>query len=204
MTSSNFLTDPSQTLVADASVLINLNATGYASQIVLSLPGSFVVTERAFAELKLGAAKGHNDEKLVRGLFDAGTARLVDLSDAGNNLYRSLVDGAAEQTLDDGEAATIAYAQEASCVAVIDERKARSLCATRFPALAMASTVDLLTHAAVKDALGPQTQIQAITNALRRARMRVPPHQQDLVVDLIGSDEAANCNSLPRRRRMTS
>lgn len=204
MTSSSFLTDPNQILVADASVLINLNATGYASQIVPSVPGSFVVTESAFAELKLGAAKGHDDEKLVRGLFDSGMARLVDLSYAGNNLYRSLIDGAAQQTLDDGEAATIAYAQESSGVALIDERKARSLCVARLPALAIASTVDLLTHPAVRHTLGRQSQIQAITNALRRARMRVPPHQMDLVIDLIGPDEAANCNSLPRRRRTTS
>lgn len=204
MTSSSFLTDPDQVLVADASVLINLNATGYASQIVLALPGSFVVTETTLAELRLGAAKGHNDDELVCDLIDAGMTRLVDLGAPGISLYRSLVDGTTEHTLDDGESATIAYALEASGVAVIDERKARSLCASRFPALPIASTVDLLVHAAVRNALGHQTQVQAIAAALRHARMHVAPHQLDLVIELIGRSEAANCSSLPRRHRKMS
>ena len=201
MTSSSFLTDPNQILVADASVLINLNATGYAAQIILCFPGSFVVTSRALAELELGAVKGHNDAKLVRDLIADGTARLVDLSDSGDRLYRSLIDGATEQTLDDGEAATIAYAHQVSGIALIDERKARSICAARYPALAIASTVDLLTHSMVEQSLGRDDQILGVANALRLARMRVPPHQRGLVVDLIGPSEAANCNSLPRQHR---
>jgi predicted nucleic acid-binding protein len=201
MTSSSFLTDPNQILVADASVLINLNATGYATQIILCFPGSFVVTSCALAELELGAAKGHNDAKLVRNLITDGTVHLVDLSDCGHTLYRSLIDGTTEQTLDDGEAATIAYAHQISGVALIDERKARSICATCYPALAIASTVDLLTHSMVEQSLGRDRQILSVANALRLARMRVPPHQRELVVDLIGTSEALNCNSLPRRHR---
>lgn len=201
MTSSSLLTDPHQILAADASVLISLNATGCALEIIRSVPGSFVVTASVFAELERGARKGHNDAEIVRTLIETGGARLVELSDAGNDEYRSLVDGSAEHTLDDGEAATIALAHEVAGVALIDERKARSICSLRFPALAVGSTVDLLIHKAVLAALGREGQIQAIKNALHDARMRVPQHQLDLVIDLIGPDEAANCKSLPRRAR---
>lgn len=111
------------------------------------------------------------------------------------------MDGTASRTLDDGEAATIGYAHEIGAIAMIDERKARSICASDFPSLAVASTIDLLTHYVMGNALGKEGQINAIVNALRNARMRVPPHQIEMIVNLIGDEAAATCNSLPRAVR---
>src|SRR5215469_16749115 len=51
--------------------------------------------------------------------------RVVQLGDDGKRVYGSLVEGTAARTLDDGEAATIAYAHEAGAVALIDEKKAQ-------------------------------------------------------------------------------
>lgn len=203
MNSSSFPANPRTVLVADTSVIINLNATGHAADIIRAYPGSVVVTAIVFAELAAGSSNGHSDYKKLRSLVDAGAVGLVQLGETGNFVYSSLVEGSAPCTLDDGEAATIAYAHESGAVAMIDEKKATSICESEFPALAVASTVDLLTHHVIENALGKEGQINAILNALLDARMRVPPHQTEMIVKLIGEDNAARCKSLPRAVRVT-
>lgn len=201
MNSSSFPLDATSTLVADASVVINLNATGYALEIIRAQPGSMVVTDNAFAELARGSSNGHGDGEKLRTLVETGAIQLVSLGERGSRIYESLVEGSTLRTLDDGEAATIGYAHQMGGIAMIDERKARTICATDFPHLALASTVDLLTHELVERAVGRRGQTEAIVNALRGARMRVPPHQIDIVVSLIGNEAAAACHSLPRSVR---
>lgn len=197
MSSSSFLINNKTILVADASVVINLNATGTASDIIQALPGSFVVTKNALEELSTGAHNGHTDAEKLRALVACGLIRIVELGEFGDSIYSSLVEGEASRTLDDGEAATIAYAHENGAVAMIDEKKARSICQGAFPDLKMISTIDLLTHKLVKMALGAEIQRSSVVNALRDARMRVPGHQIDMVVKLIGDETAATCVSLP-------
>lgn len=201
MSSLSFPINNGTILVADASVVINLNATARAFDIIQALRGSFVVTKNAFEELSAGAHNGHNDAKKLHALVASGVVTLVELGEIGNSVYASLVEGTASRTLDDGEAATIAYAHENSAVAMIDEKKARSICQDDFPSLRVISTIDLLTHELIRDALGTEEQRCSIINALRDARMRVPLHQTEMIVNLIGYEAAATCNSLPKSVR---
>lgn len=204
MSSLNFPIKPHSVFVADASVVINLNATGRAHDIITALPMRYAVTENARAELAGGARNGHDDARKLQALLDDGFVDLVRLGEAGNSVYESLVEGSALRTLDDGEAATIGYAYEIGGVAMIDERKARSLCENRFPELLVVSTVDILLHETVASALGQQGQIVAIVNALQLARMRVPPKHFKKVVALIGDENASSCRSLPKAARAAS
>lgn len=201
MSSSSFPIDTNTVLVADASVIINLNATGRAFDIIRAHPGSVVVTDKAFAELAAGSRNGHSDDKMLQTLIDSGVVQLVELGEIGNLVYSSLVEGTASRTLDDGEAATIGYAHETGAIAMIDEKKARSICASDFPDMEVVSTVDLLIHDVIGHILGKEGQVNAILNALREARMRVPSHQTEMIVNLIGTEAAATCNSLPRAVR---
>ena len=200
MSLSSLPIDSVAVFVADASVIINLNATGRASEIVGAFPDKFVATGITVAELEAGAKKGHDDAEKLRYLIENGLFELVQLGEVGGAIYASLIDGTAIQTLDDGEASTIGYACERGCVALIDERKARSICAIRFPQLRVLSTVDLLIHNRAALALGRQGQADAIFNALRSARMRVPNEHLSKVIGLIGKERAATCSSLPRGR----
>jgi len=204
MSSLSFLIDARTLLVADASVVINLNATGCALEIIRSLPNGLIVTQNALTELEVGARKGHEDHAKLKVLIEHGAVRIVALGEQGNGIYASLVEGTALQTLDDGEAATIGYASEVGAVALIDEKKAQAICARDFPGLAVISTVDLLTHELISKQLGQNAQIEAIVNALRGARMRVPPHQIEMIVNLIGQDAAMSCVSLPKRKASAS
>jgi predicted nucleic acid-binding protein len=201
MSSLNFPTDPQVTLIGDASVVINLFATGRASEIIGALPNPFAVTDNAYTEIKDGSKKGHDDyEQLVRLITD-GLAKRVTLGATALTVYESLIDGSAVLTLDDGEAATIAYAHETSGVALIDERKARSLCAASFPRLIVISTAELLMHSAVSASLGREGQADAIFNALMIGRMRVPVEHILQLRNIIGDERAAQCSSLPKAWR---
>ena len=107
-------------------------------------------------------------------------------------------------TLDDGEAATIAYAVGRGAIAVIDERKATRIGAELFPALRIACTVDMLAHPQVQDDLGKEMLADAVFRALRDGRMRVFPHHIEWVVGLIGPEKVAACRSLPGSARKTT
>ena len=203
MSSSNFLTDPHSVLVTDASVVINLNATGYARAIITAFPNKWAVTANALAELVSGTRNGHDDARALQMLIDAGVVDLVGLGDIGGRVYETLIDGTALRTLDDGEAATIGYAHEVGGIALIDERKAMNLCAHMFPDLLVVPTVRLLMHESVVRALGEQAHVDAITSALQKARMRVPPDQISRVVAIIGEKNATFCMSLPKSARAT-
>lgn len=203
MSSSSSLIDSSSIFVADASVVININATKHGLDILRAIPNSLIVTENAIEELARGNDRGHTDATEVKKLIERGVMRSARLVDAAIDVYASLVEGSALRTLDDGEAATIAHAHAIRGIALIDERKAQTICKREFPSLRVASTIDILIDDTVRNALGAQDHVDSIVNALRFARMRIPPQLVSRVIDLIGAEIAATCRSLPRASRMT-
>lgn len=188
-------------VIADASVMINLNATGCVARILDAVPFGVVVTDVVAAELRTDQRTGRDDAALLATLISAQLVRVVALEEEAEALFAELVIGPAVDTLDDGEASTIAYAAEHGMRPVIDERKARRICAERFPQLRPLSTVDLLMDQSVVTALGRAFLSDAIVRALQTARMRVLPEQVPQVIRLIGADRAARCPSLPASAR---
>jgi predicted nucleic acid-binding protein len=185
-------------LVSDTSAAINLIGTGCASAIIRALPVRMVATDAVPAELELGRVRGRKDADQFNELVAAGLVEIVQLGEVGTNYFESLVVGAAADTLDDGEAATIAYALEHNGTALIDEKKASRLCAGRFPGLGIGSTADILLHPEILRQLGADALAEAVFNALHNARMKVFPQFLDEIVRLIGPERAAMCQSLPR------
>lgn len=183
--------------VADASVWINLAATSCGDRILGLYNGSLEITRTALSELERGRDKGRQAADEVAAWLHLGLMQVVDLEPQDEDLFLSLVAGDAAHTLDDGEAATLVYAQRAGAVAYIDERKATSLAAVRFPALAIASTVDLLLTADVRAGLGEAGLCHALYGALVDARMRVAAHHVAEVIACIGRERAEECTSLP-------
>lgn len=203
MESPTFLTDHAAPAVIDTSTAINLIATGYAAEILKALPNRVLAVDAIPAELEEGRRRGRKDADLLKELMAVRLVEIVTLNDGATEIFEQLVIGPAAMTLDDGEAATIAYALEYGGIAIIDERKATRICAGRFPTLGTGCTVDLLAHPHVVHALGRERLTEAVLSALRLARMRVLPHHIGWVVELIGTDEAASCVSLPRSIRQT-
>ena len=187
-------------VVVDTSVVINLSATRCAGAILESLPNRCVVVEDVLRELQAGLRTGRGDAAVLSALVNQRLVEQIRLGNTGLSDFARLVNGLAAETLDDGEAATIACAVETGGIAVIDERKAIRICAERFPNLALGCTVDLLAQRDVQAALG-HGLADAVFNALERGRMHVPDQYGRWVVELIGVERAARCRSLPKRFR---
>jgi hypothetical protein len=183
--------------VADASVWINLAATGCAERILRLHRGSLEITRIALSELERGREKGRRAADEVAAWLHLGLIEVVELDPQDEELFLSLVAGDAVQTLDDGEAATLVHAQRVGAIAYIDERKATSLASVRFPALAVASTVDLLFTPHIRGGLGEADLGDALFRALLDAKMRVAAHHAPEVIACIGRERAEGCISFP-------
>lgn len=191
-------------LVADASTVTNLNATGCAPAIIKALPNRIRVVDVIPAELDTGRIRGRKDAHRLQQLISAGLIDLVSLGDSGWDCFEELVSGPAAETLDDGEAATIAYAIEQASIAVSDETKATKLCGVRFPRVHLTSTVDMLLHPEIRRVLGEQAFSDAFFRSLLDARMAVSPRHYDDVLRIVGPERAAECLSLPKRLRTSA
>ena len=186
--------------IADASVWINLIATQRAHTILRATPVPLRITDVALAELERGRSKGRQAADEMAALLHMGLTEVVALTAEDEALFLSLVSGAAADTLDDGEAATLACAYRLGVCALIDERKATQIAARRFAKLEVLSTVDLLLSPEVRSACGAELA-DALFGALTGARMRVPEHHVEEVVQMLGGVRAADCHSLPARVR---
>lgn len=188
-------------LIADTSVVINLNATGYAEAILKALPHRIAVVDVVVDEIEGGVRKGRQDAIKLAALLDSRLIEVVKLGQQGLVHFENLVVGPAGETLDDGEAATIAFAADVGARALIDERKARRLVTEKYSAVHLGCTADLLTHGEVERALGASGLAVAVHAALVGARMRVLSHHMDWVVTLIGDARASVCPCLPEAIR---
>ena len=195
------LTDSTAAIVIDASTAINLNATGCAPAILKALPNRARITETVVAELEAGRRTGRRDGELIADLLGRSLLEAVRMNESQERLFKSLIIGSAVDTLDDGEAATIAVALDGRAVAIIDERKANRICAQRYPQVRTGCTIDLFAHEAVQSVLGAAALGDAIFAALQQARMRTLPRHLEWVVSMIGQDRAPLCPSLPRSVR---
>lgn len=197
------VTDPSALLVADTSTVINLNASGCAGKVIAALPNRLAVVDVVPGELASGRSHGRPDADLLNRLVAASLVEVVRLDDAATLHFEQLVVGPAALTLDDGEAATIAYVTTTvdRAIALVDERKANRICSSRYPDLRIGCTVDLFAHPRVRQELGAAALADAVFNALHIGRMRVLPQHVEWVIKLIGAERAARCTSLPNSVR---
>lgn len=195
------LSDECDSLLLDASVIVNLNATGYADRILNALPQDILVPKPVVSELGEGAKAGHTDAIDLQNLLDTGAAKEFAIPESIQQKYVELVSGSTANSLGDGEAATIACAHGTRSWAAIDERKARRICAERYPHIIIVGTVDILSHDAVVSAFHGQDLSKAVLAALEVAHMQVQPHQMDWVVSQIPAEKLSRCVSLPRSVR---
>ena len=103
--------------------------------ILEALPNPFLVVSEVVLELESGLQTGRNDAAALKEWRTSGRVQIVhSLGTQGWGISSTSFPVLAAQTLDDGEAATIAHALETKPLAIplIDERKANRICAHRF------------------------------------------------------------------------
>ena len=124
----NCLFNPSKPFVLDASVAINLNATGNYARILAAIPNPVVVLDVVAGELEAGRKRGRSDADFVSTLVSMGRAEVVSLCGECEGNFLAMVCGSGSATLDDGEAATIAWAVAHGGIPIIDEKKGIAIC----------------------------------------------------------------------------
>ena len=131
-----------------------------------------MITDIVLDELRQDGQSKRNDAQLAAMLIEQGLIAVVDVALLAGNDFKNLVAGMSAVTLDDGEAATIAYASENSFTALIDESKANRICKAQYSKMLVGSTVDLLALDFVEAKLGRPSLAEAAYQALTGARMR--------------------------------
>jgi hypothetical protein len=192
-------------LVLDASVLINLLGTGAAMPILGCLANTVFVEERALAEVQRHPLPGGNLQGEITSLLESGLLEKRTLPQEATDLFIELTSDGLAGGLDDGEAATIAYAitiSESACPA-IDERKAARLFSSRWPRRLLVDTVTLLAQPNCRSHLGPKGLADACFSALAHAKMRVSKEAMAWVIEMIGQERAQRCPSLGNAALLT-
>lgn len=193
----------SANLIVDTSVIINLNATGHAADIVRA----FGVTLRASTivrdELVGDRFCARNDAEMALELVREGLLEFIELDHQGELIFASLVSGSAAETLDDGEAATLAVGAILGQTVAIDERKAQRIADERYSFMQIITTADILCSERVVADFGIDQVGDLIFNGLVGARMFVPERHHGWVADLLGP-RIEQCHSLPASLRQAT
>jgi predicted nucleic acid-binding protein len=188
--------------VADASVWINIIAGGQAATILRALVRPAILPRIVLDELERGRDKGRVTADRIVELIEMGLVEVAELHPDAEATFMSLVVGSISETLDDGEAATLAHAAQIGGTAMIDERKAIGLAGRRFPDLSIISTVELLLSSVTCGVLTDEEVGDMLHAALNSARMRVPDQYLAEVCERLGPIRTADCNSLPAGMRI--
>lgn len=183
-------------LVLDASVLINLLATGISSQIIDAFGSPLIVERMALAEVKRCPRSGISGTEAYAHLVESGALVPENMTHEGLVIFLQFTGATPPNDLGDGEAATLAHAFTIGGVAVIDERKATRIASERLSTLKLGSTLDILCHSQVTNALGEGTIQDALFDALILARMRIPLRFEGWVRETLGPERLAQCSSL--------
>ena len=172
MTPPSYWPDRPVPIIMDASAVINLNGTGRARQILLALARDMIVAEEVIHELETGTQNGRRDAEHLAELIAAGLVRRATLGAVSKPIFEELTIGPSVDTLDDGEAATVALAAELSGAVIIDESKGRRICGLKQPNVVLIGSIEMLAHGDVQAALG-DSLADAVFAALTQTRMQV-------------------------------
>jgi hypothetical protein len=191
------LSEAHQTLVLDASVVINLLGSAQPERVLgVFARRPVLVVDIARDEVKRDPSNNKPATPTLMALESAELIKCVTLSEPAYGTFLDLVGAPAPDDLGDGEAATIAHAEEIKGTIVLDERKAQRIALARAAPRPVLSTLDLLSSTEIAEIL-PRVELADIVFAsLRNARMRVPDLFRPWTIALIGTQRAAQCSAL--------
>lgn len=199
MTFLSSLIDNETPLVLDTSVLINLRASTHGRRILDALPHDIIVPKEVAHELEKAPGQMKDDLNFLRKLVNNGNVQIVIMGEEELNFFATLV--SSPVSLGDGEAATIAIAQNRNMSLILDDGRGRTKAEEIMPHRTPGWTLDLLRHPSVLEQLGDADAVEALYLALWDGQMRIAEKHCDNVVALIGINRAKECISLPNYKR---
>lgn len=184
-------TSSSNSVVLDTSVIINLSCCAYGVQILTAIKNPILIPENVREELN---KPGHTDSTsmFLDRLLTEKMVELRQIKKESASTYELLV-----LSVGDGEAATLAIATATHSIAIVDDGKARSVAREMGIDQNLAWSLDLFLNEQVQKSLGSSLLSEAIYLALREGRMRIDNERCDAVIQILGSERAKFCTSLP-------
>jgi predicted nucleic acid-binding protein len=182
-------------LFLDASVVINLVGSNYMEGILGALARPIMVTEIVCAEFKHHPRDGSSSKKVMEALIAQKHINVIRMSDSQFDVFLRLTGYPPPDDLGDGEAATLACANEVG-YAVIDDKKALRIAARDFRSQKVYSSLDIICAEPVICNLGNTVVANAVYDSIKTARMRVPHHWRDWVSGFLGKTRMAELPAL--------
>ena len=196
MTFSSRLTDNFSTLVIDASVIINLGASGYGIEILQTIDNHFVTSEEVVGEIKENSKNKYPKTiSFLNRIIDSECLRVISLTLDEKRNCREIMNK--KNQLHEGEVASFVLAKNRGFTAIIDETTGRKVANYELSGKVVGTTMDLLCHPSVLELLGRRTLSAAVYNALRDGGMQTNLQDRGYIVELIGKERAKKCTSLP-------
>lgn len=196
MTFSSALTDNFSTLVIDTSVIINLGASGYGTEILQTLDNHFVTSEEVVGEIKDNSKNTHPKTiSFLNRIIDSELLRVISLTLDEERTCREIINK--KNQIHDGEVVSLVLAKKRGFTAIIDETTGRKVANYELSGKVVGTTMDLLFHPNVLALLGSRTLSAAVYNALRDGGMQTNIHVRGYIVELIGKEPTKKCTSLP-------
>jgi len=190
------LSEAHRTLVLDASVVINLLGSAQPELLLRALGRSILVVDIARNEVTRDPSNNGPAAPMLDALESAGLIRCISLSTSAYESFLDLVGGPAPDDMGDGEAATIAHAEEIKGTILVDDRKAQRVALARPAPRPVLNTLDLLSSSAISEGLSAVERADLVFACLRNARTRVPAAFRPWTIALIGPERAAQCPTL--------
>lgn len=185
-------------LVLDASVIINVLASGAAERILGALSTRLVVADVTSREIVRNPLDPSDRTNPIDALAAQRVVERLPVGGDALQTFISLVGAPPPDHLGDGESGAIALAKHLDLAVALDDGKARRICRERFPHLQLVASVEVFAHANVSAALGSNLA-EAVHGAMLHARMRVLPEHREWVGNMLG--ERADAFPVLRKSR---
>ena len=180
----------------DTSVIINLGASGYGTEILQAIDNRFVTSEEVVGEIKENSKNTHPKTiSFLNRIIDLELLRVMSLTPDEERACREIMNK--KNQLHDGEVASLTLAKNRGFTAIIDETTGRKVANYELSGKVVGTTMDLLFHPNVLELLGRRNLSTAVYNALRDGGMQTNMHDRGYIVELIGKVRAKKCTSLP-------
>jgi predicted nucleic acid-binding protein len=160
-------------LVLDASVAINMLATVRGAEVLGSLGWSCVIEDRAAGEVTRHPRKVQHPKGPLGEFLEARVLEVVHLEATDYDQFVQLVGAPNHDGLDDGEAASLAWATRHGGALAVDEAKARRIANRDFAGLELLSSLGLFKIWAKARSVSAPDLRSALQEARGIGRMRI-------------------------------
>lgn len=168
-----------ETVVLDASPMLNILGSGSPQLILTSFAGACLVEENTLKEIQRDPFDGGPALPIIERLIASACLRVTRMGSAAYEHYLELVASDSVHGLGRGESAALAYANEIGAIVVLDDRKARRIGKMKFPKCIQWTSVELFKRGLRASGIPKNQTADLVRFAIGKARMHISPEDRE-------------------------